>query len=307
MRDGTLPVPLDPDDIAPGRALRMSFARFWSTETGEPREVYDRFVAATPVADGVAVTPADGVPGHGIWVRPADANSEGALLFLHGGGYGLGSADAYAGFVSQLVALTKVPAFVLDYPLAPEASLPTALELAVATLRRLRRSHPAVAVVGDSAGGGLTLATVTEAVRHAGIDVAAAAVFSPWTDSGLSGDSVWANAISDPLLDPEYLRQSAAAYLGDVPADDPRASPLFGASGDLPPVLIQVGTDEILLDDSVRYADAVRAAGGPVQLEVYQGMHHVFQLNVEQLRTARRAVTSAAGFLAARLRERISA
>ncbi|WP_185976112.1 alpha/beta hydrolase fold domain-containing protein [Mycolicibacterium sp. 018/SC-01/001] len=297
-------IPLDPDDVAPGRALRTFFARFWSTETGEPRDVYDRFVAATPTAAGVTVTQSAGLPGPGIWVRPVDANSEAALLFLHGGGYGLGSAGAYAGFVSQLVARVKMPAFVLDYPLAPEACLPTALELSVDTLHRLRSTYSAVAVAGDSAGGGLTLATVAEAVRHTGIDVAAAAVFSPWTDLSLSGASVRANAISDPLLDPEYLRRSAAAYLGDTPADDPRASPLFGTASDLPPVLIQVGTDEILLDDSIRYA---AAAGPRVQLEIYQGMHHVFQLNVGQLATARRAVASAADFLAARLQERISA
>jgi epsilon-lactone hydrolase len=297
-------IPITADDIAPGRALRTAFAHFWSTETGPAREVYDRFVAATPMVAGTTVTPSDGDPGPGVWVRPPEVTSDGVLLFLHGGGYGLGSAAAYAGFVSHLAARTEVPAFVLDYPLAPEARLPEALDLAVVTLGRLRRRFPAVAIAGDSAGGGLTLSTLAQAVRQVGIDVAGAAVFSPWTDLGLSGASVSANAIGDPLLDPGYLSQSAAAYLGDAGAEDPRASPLFGASGDLPPVLVQVGTDEILLDDSVRYTAAVRAAGGRVQLEVWEGMHHVFQLNVEQLGAARRAVASAGAFLAARLAER---
>lgn len=190
--------------------------------------------------------------------------------------------------------------FILDYPLAPEAQLPVALDLAVATLRRLRDRHPAVAVAGDSAGGGLALAALTQATDQ-GIEVAGAAVFSPWTDLSLSGASVSAHAIGDPLLDPAYLRQSAAAYLGDTTADDPRASPLVNASGGLPPILVQVGTDEILLDDAVRYAEAVHTAGGQVELQVWQGMHHVFQFNVEQLGSARRAVASAGEFVAARL------
>jgi epsilon-lactone hydrolase len=294
-------IPVAAEDIAAGRALRTYFAHFWSTETGDPRDVYDRFVAATPIADGATIARSDDDPGAGIWVRPAEIIDDGVLLFLHGGGYGLGSAAAYAGLVSHLAAGARVAAFVLEYPLAPEAQLPVALDLAVATLRRLRNHYRSVAVAGDSAGGGLALATVAEAVQRGGIDIACAATFSPWTDLTLSGASVSAHAIGDPLLDPDYLRASAAAYLGDAAADDPRASPLFGSTDALPPLLIQVGTDEILCDDSVRYADAVRAAGGQVRLEVWEGMHHVFQLNVEQLGSARRAVASASDFIAAHL------
>jgi len=293
-------IPIATEDIAAGRALRTTFAHFWSTETGEPRTVYDRFVAATPTVAGTTVVPSADDAAPGIWVRPVVSSDTGVLLFLHGGGYGLGSATAYVGFVSHLAARAGVSTFILDYPLAPEAQLPVALDLAVATLRRLRDRHPAVAVAGDSAGGGLALAALTQATDQ-GIEVAGAAVFSPWTDLSLSGASVSAHAIGDPLLDPAYLRQSAAAYLGDTTADDPRASPLVNASGGLPPILVQVGTDEILLDDAVRYAEAVHTAGGQVELQVWQGMHRVFQFNVEQLGSARRAVASAGEFVAARL------
>jgi monoterpene epsilon-lactone hydrolase len=172
--------------------------------------------------------------------------------------------------------------------------------MAVATLTGLLDGHAAVAVVGDSAGGGLSLATVAEAQRR-NSRAAALAVFSPWTDLSLSGASVDEFAIGDPLLDPAYLRASASAYLGSAAPDDPKASPLFAADGTLPPVLIQVGTDEILLDDSTRFADAVENAGGAIRLEVWQGMHHVFQLNVEQLASARRALDVAADFLASHL------
>jgi acetyl esterase/lipase len=108
-------------------------------------------------------------------------------------------------------------------------------------------------------------------------------------------------AIGDPLLDPAYLRNCASAYLGSAAPDDPRASPLFGATEALPPVLIQVGTDEILLDDSRRLANALERAGGTVKLEVWQGMHHVFQLNVAQLASARRALDTAADFVSSHL------
>ena len=95
-------IPIDDDDVAAGRALRAEFARFWSTEQGDPRTVYDRFIAATPVAADVAVQHVSADPGPGIWVRPVEALPDRVLLFLHGGGYGLGSAPAYAGLVSQI-------------------------------------------------------------------------------------------------------------------------------------------------------------------------------------------------------------
>lgn len=293
-------IPIEPEDIPAGRALRTEFARFWSTEQGEPREVYDRFIAETPVVADVTVQRVAADPGPGVWVRPADAAPDRVLLFLHGGGYGLGGTSAYAGLVSQLAARAGVAAFALDYPLAPESQLPEALNLAVATLTRLRRDYAAVAVAGDSAGGGLTLATAIQAHRE-GLEVAAVVAFSPWTDLSLSGASVHEHAIGDPLLDPAYLRESAAAYLGSASPDDPRASPLFGISDGLPPLLIQVGSDEILLDDSRRFAAAVEDVGGTVRLEVWQGMHHVFQLNVDQLASARRALDTAGEFLSRHL------
>lgn len=300
-------IPIDDDEIVAARALRAEFARFWSTEQGDPRAVYDRFIAATPIAAEVTVEHVAVDPGPGVWVRPAGAAPGQALLFVHGGGYGLGSAEAYIGFVSQLAVRTRVACFVLDYPLAPEAQVPQALEETVTALTQLSETHSSVAIAGDSAGGGLALATAAHAKldRH---NLVAAAVFSPWTDLTLSGESVRELAVGDPLLDPLYLDNSALAYLGfATDADDPRASPLFGDLTGLPPLLIQVGTDEILLDDSRRLADAVEKAGGTVELEVWQGMHHVFQLNVEQLAGARRAMDTAGAFLAAHLNRAVSA
>jgi epsilon-lactone hydrolase len=298
-------IPIDDDDVAAERALRAEFGRFWLTEQGDPRVVYDRFIAATPIARDVTVQHVTDDSAPGVWVRPADAAPDRALLFLHGGGYGLGSASAYIGLVSQLAARAHVATFALDYPLAPESQLPEALDLAVQTVNGISRSHAAVAIAGDSAGGGLALSTAARAVQE-GYKLAAVAAFSPWTDLSLSGASVRENQITDPLLDPAYLRDSAAAYLGSAPLEDPRASPLFGAMHGLPPLLIQVGSDEVLLDDSRRFALGAVNAGGTVRLEVWKGMHHVFQLNVEQLVSARRALDSAGEFLSGHLDDRVS-
>jgi acetyl esterase/lipase len=296
-------IPLDEADIPAGRALRKEFARFWSDEQGDARVVYDRFVAETPIANGVTVEHASDSPGPGVWVRPEGATPGKAVLFLHGGGYGLGSAAAYVGLVSQLARRANIAAFALEYPLAPETQLPVALDLAVTTLSRLKGDGIAVAIAGDSAGGGLSLAAAAGA-RAQQQELAAAVAFSPWTDLTLSGHSVREHAVGDPLLDPAYLMLSAASYTGSLPAEDPRGSPLFGDLRGLPPILIQVGSDEVLLDDSRRYAQAIARAGGDVHLEVWQGMHHVFQLNVNALASARKALDRAGLFLAMHLGNR---
>ncbi|BAX99223.1 acetylesterase [Mycobacteroides stephanolepidis] len=293
-------IPIDDSDIPASRALRVEFARFWSTERGEPRDIYDRFVGATPVAEGVSVQKVTDDPAPGVWVRPADAVSDRVLLYIHGGGYVQGSAEAYIGLVSQIATRARVNAFVLEYPLAPESHLPDAHDLAVATVKSLLGQYSAIAIAGDSAGGGLSLAATIQ-VHRQNAKVAAVVVFSPWTDLSLSGDSVRDLAVGDQLLDPAYLRDCSAAYRDLAAPDDPRASPLFGAVDTLPPLLIQTGTDEILLDDSRRLAERVTAAGGTVGLEVWQGMHHVFQLNVEQLVGARKALDSVADFLTTHL------
>ncbi|HEY1395262.1 alpha/beta hydrolase, partial [Roseateles sp.] len=304
------------------RELRAQFGRFWATAQGTPREVYDRFIGATPMAPGVTTREVRDAPLTGWWCEPVEsteskeptelteltelteptgARTGRAILFLHGGGYGLGHAGPYAGFVSQIVARSGVPAFAPEYPLAPEAQWPTARDLAVSALAALTERFESVAVVGDSAGGGLSFATVLEA-RRRGLPVAAIATFSPWTDLSLSGESANDPAVVDPLLAVDYLRASAAAYLGATPADDPRASPLFETDLRLPPTLIQVGADEVLRDDSIRMARAAEAAGTDVELQVWQGMHHVFQLNTQELASARLALDRTAEFLVRHLR-----
>lgn len=290
----TIQIPLDADDAKIIGPLHAEFQRFWSQATLAPRVMYDRFVGATPIAAGVKFREITDTAGPGWWSEPEGVIENQAILLLHGGAYVMGTAKAYHGLASQMATRTRRPVFALDYPLAPEASLPIALDMAVAALKRLCSEYGSVAVVGDSAGGGLSLATLSTTVGR-GWPVVGAALFSPWTDVTLSGDR---EGIADPLLDANMLRTSGSFYLGTARSDDPRASPLLSVPKGLPPLLIQVGTTEILLDDSRRYAAAARRAGADVYLEEWHGMHHVFQFNVSELKSARLALDRAADFLA---------
>lgn len=281
------------------RALRERFAAFWAAATGEPRATYDNFISSSPLADDVTLEAVDESNVRGWWVRPLRPASGQTILFLHGGGYVLGSARAYRGFVSQIVSRTEIPAMVIDYPLAPEATLPTAPEAALAAWRFLvARGLDQVAIVGDSAGGGLTLVTLAELIRKPrGARPVAGVVFSPWADLAFTGPSMTDSALTDPLISHDYLQDCARKYLGTADSHDPLASPLFGDLRDLPPLLIQVGTDERLFDDSRQYAERATEAGVSVALEIFEGMHHVFQLDVAHLETSRVALDRAARFL----------
>ncbi|WP_186252317.1 alpha/beta hydrolase fold domain-containing protein [Burkholderia gladioli] len=266
-------ITLPPEERRRELALREHFERFWRDTPGEPRAVYDAFIGACPLAEGVGLE-AVAEPGvRGWWLRPAGAEATThAILYLHGGGYVLGSADAYRGFVSQLVARTGLPALLIDYPLAPEASLPAAPDAALAACRWL---------------GGQGVGTIA----------VAGVVFSPWTDLAFTGTSMVDPAVVDPLISHAYLLDCAAGYLGGAAPTDPLASPLHGELAGLPPLLIQVGTDERLLDDARQYAGRAARAGVAVSLEIWEGMHHVFQLDLPHLDSSKAALERAAEFI----------
>jgi monoterpene epsilon-lactone hydrolase len=280
------------------RLLREQFARFWTT-AGEPRAIYDAFISACPLIQDVKLEAVGQGSVQGWWLCPLHANPREAILFLHGGGYVQGSAKAYRAFVSQIVDRSHIPALVIDYPLAPEATLPAAPEAARSAWQWLiAQGFDKIAIIGDSAGGGLTLSTLAELIRKPiGALPVAGAVFSPWTDLAFTGGSMRDPAVIDPLISFEYLQDCAGKYLGKRRAADPLASPLHGHLKGLPPLLIQVGTDERLLDDSKQYAARAKRAGVPVKLEIWEGMHHVFQLDVAHLESSRAALDRAARFL----------
>jgi acetyl esterase/lipase len=221
---------------------------------------------------------AGGVPAE--WIEAPDADRE-VILYLHGGAYALGSINVHRELVARLAHSTKMRALAINYRLAPEHPYPAALEDATTVYLWLLNEgvDPSKTIIaGDSAGGGLALAALV-ALRDAGEPLPAGAVcISPWTDLALAGASIQNKAKVDPILTPDDLKMYARYYAGEHELSSPLISPLYADLNDLPPLLIQVGTDEILLDDAVRCADKAREAGVDVTLEIWSEMFHVFQM-----------------------------
>lgn len=254
---------------------------------------------ALPLGDDVTLTPCTlaGVPGLDVDVD--GATGDGVILYLHGGAYAVGTARTGANLAAPLARRVGVPAVSLEYRLAPEHPFPAAVDDALAAYRELVASGQNVVLAGDSAGGGLALATLL-AARRAGVQLPAGVVlFSPWTDLTLSGASM--DAENDPLFTRAHLAEPAAQYLGDADPRDELASPLLADLTGLPPLLVQVGSAEILLDDSLRLVARAAAAEVDVSLDVVAGAPHVFQYFAGMLPEADEALDHAAAFLKARL------
>lgn len=221
------------------------------------------------------------------------------VLFLHGGAYRAGAPANYRHFTWRIAAATGASVLAIDYRLAPEHPFPAALDDAVAAYRWLLagRAEPAkTLIMGDSAGGGLTLATLLK-LRDDGLPLPAAAVaVSPWTDLALTGASLKLNARADPMLDVTHMPTLAAEYLGGADPRLPYVSPLYGDPAGLPPILIQVGGDEVLLDDAVRMHERLRRAGCQAELEVWPRMPHVWHAFAPVLPEARRAIARIGDF-----------
>jgi acetyl esterase/lipase len=240
----------------------------------------ERGAAFYPTPADVRAEPAlaGGVPSE--WLLAPDCDRGRVLLYLHGGGYCLGSLTTHREMIARIGRAAGCACLSVDYRLAPEHRFPAALEDALAAYRWLASAgaDPArIAVAGDSAGGGLCLALLL-ALRDAGDPMPrAAALLSPWTDLTLSGASYAEHAAEDMMVSKAGGAALAKAYLGGADPSAPLASPLFGNFSGLPPLLIQVGTAEVLLDDSLRLADRARAAGVAVELERWEEMFHVWQ------------------------------
>jgi monoterpene epsilon-lactone hydrolase len=223
---------------------------------------------------------AGGVPAH--WLAAPGAEAGRVLLFLHGGGFELGSLRSDGELAARLGRASGMRVLFPEYRLAPEHPFPAAIDDVLAAWRWLRAgeglSARSIAVAGDSAGGGLAVALLV-AARDAGEELPAAAVLmSPTVDLTGSGASMTERADQDPLSTPAMLRQFAAGYLAGADPATPLASPLFATLTGLPPLLIQVGTADLLLSDSERLADAAGRAGVDVSLHVGEGLPHVYPI-----------------------------
>ena len=267
----------------------------------ERRRRLDEVGAAWPVAEDVKLEAVDldGVPGEWSIVPGADASR--LLIYFHGGGYCSGSIVSHRRMVTEAGRAGGLRTLAVAYRLAPEHPFPAARDDALTVWRRLRKEgYPAkhIAVGGDSAGANLTLALVGE-LKRAGEGVPGCLwLVSPWTDLAMSGATLESKSAVDPLIHKAYLEELAAAFAPQgMDRRDPRLSPLYASLEGLPPILIQVGSAETLLDDSVRLAAAAGEADVPVTLEIWPHMIHAWPLWNARLEPGRRALAHAGAFL----------
>jgi acetyl esterase/lipase len=227
----------------------------------------------------------------------------GTMLYLHGGGYIANTPKTYRP-ITGFYANRGIKVFTPDYRLAPENPFPAAVEDALAAYKGLLAGGIApggLAIGGDSAGGGLAVATLL-AAKQAGLPMPNCVIlFSPWTDLAGTGPSIVTNAERECMLYAPKINDAAEIYLNGADPKNPLASPLYGDLSGLPPMLIQVGDTEILLDDSTRLAERARAAGVQVDLTIWENLPHVWQVSQHLLPEARQALDQAASFAAARL------
>jgi epsilon-lactone hydrolase len=279
-----------PETAKPGidavRARAMTSKRVWSPKVPRGWHLAEQY------------GPHD-APLRGEWLTP-ETPSGITILYLHGGGYYFCSPATHRGIVFPLARRSGARTFSLDYRLTPEHPFPAALDDALAAYRRLLAdgvSPERLVIAGDSAGGGLALATLL-ALRDAGDPLPAGAVmFSPWTDLAATGASVVTNEGRDPMFHGRAFAPAGKFYAADTDVRNPYVSPLYGQFDGLPPLFIQVGDTEVLLDDSTRVAEKARAAGVRVELKIWPKVSHVFQMFAPFVPEANRALEEAAGFV----------
>ncbi|ABC27423.1 Esterase/lipase [Hahella chejuensis KCTC 2396] len=295
--------PVSMADLAVVDAIRQQSAPFKGMLNGpQARDSYNQMIEETPAAAGVEyqTDTVGGVPG--VWVRVKNALSGAVILYFHGGGYVVGSANAYCHFAGQFAARVGVDVFIADYGLAPEHPFPTALNQAKSVYAGLLEAgYRQIAVAGDSAGGGLALSLAEQIGANEsgalGLAPVCCVTMSPWTNLALTGASHTERAEEEFYLTRDAVAAFAEYYLAGHDAYDPKVSPLYGQHSGLPPLQIHVGTAEILLSDSLEYATRVQAAGAAVSAHVWEAMPHVFPNGFAQIDAAERAMQMMSEFL----------
>jgi len=275
-----------------------------SLTIAERRAQYERAERVFPTPADVAVEVVSAPERPAEWLRPPGARADAAVLYLHGGGYVIGSPRSHRHLAAAIARAAGTAALLVDYRLAPEHAFPAALEDAVAAYQWLLARGLAperVVVAGDSAGGGLTVATLLVLRDRALPRPGAGVCISPWVDLTCSGATYATRRDVDPIVTREGVTMMAQAYVG---AGDPKASlvsPLYADLRGLPPLLVQVGSDEVLLDDAVGLGERARAAGVDVTLEEWPSMVHVWHWFLPMLDEAQRAIDGIGAFVRARL------
>lgn len=289
----------DMDDLR-----RLFTAKPRPTTWAERRERMDEICAVDPPPADIVFTPAKIGEIPAEWSLAPGSDAARVLLYFHGGGYCSGSITSHRGMVGGVGRLAGVRTLAIAYRLAPEHPYPGALEDALAAWRFLRDQGylpQAIAIGGDSAGANLTVALLLR-LRAMGEQMPATAwLLSPWLDLRMTGSTLDSKADVDPLISRDYLAGLATAFLAGHDPGDPMVSPLYAPLAGLPPVLIQVGSSETLLDDAVRMAGALGAAEVRAVLEVWPRMIHAWTLWSARLASGRAASGTAAAWLRAAL------
>jgi epsilon-lactone hydrolase len=272
-------------------------------EVAPVRAAFNELMARVPVAADIEQSPVEFGGVGGIEVRIAGDTTEGVLLYFHGGVYVIGTAVASVPLVGELVRRAGGRAVTLDYRLGPEDPYPAAVEDARAAYAGMLAQGIApgqIALAGESAGGGLVVATML-ALRDAGLPLPSCGyLMSPYADLTLAGETLTEREALDPVLSPAGLRVRVPDYVGGADPADPLISPIFGDLTGLPPLLIQVGSHEILLSDALRLAERAALSDVAVTLEVTPGVPHVFQGFAGLLDEAAVALDRAADFIKTR-------
>ena len=215
------------------------------------------------------------------WITAPEAQQDRVVLYLHGGGYVFGSINSHRDVCERLSRAAKARVLAIEYRLAPEHPFPAGIDDAVAAYRWLLKqglSAKRIAIAGDSAGGGLSVSTLL-ALKQAGDPLpACATLMSPWVDHELTGDSMTSKGAEDPMIKKPMVAVMSATYIPSGDLSNPLISPLNADLTGLPPLMIHVGTREVLLDDSVRLAARAKKAGVEVELKAWEGHVHVFQI-----------------------------
>lgn len=270
------------------------------TDVGERRNGIDAFAKAFPPAADVTIEKLTlgGVKAEKSCTPGDDA--AGAILYVHGGGYVIGSLDSHRHMVTEAGRAAGVPTYALDYRLAPEHPFPAPVDDTVAAYRALLEQGLApgkITIAGDSAGGGLVVAALVS-IREVGLAQPALGwVISPWIDMEALGGTMASNAASDPTVQKDTILEMARLYLNGANPRSPLAAPLYADLNGIAPLLIQVGGIETLLDDSIRLAGRAAAAGVPVRLDVWPGMPHIWHIFHPILTAGRQALVQGGGFV----------
>jgi len=270
------------------------------TDVHGARQALDQMMGGAPLAEGVVVEAVTVAARGAEWIRPPGANDERVVLYLHGGGFRIGSLRAYRPFASQLAVALQMPLLVVDYRLAPEHPFPAGLEDCLAGYAWLLATgwrSDQVVLMGDSAGGGLVASTLVASKRRGLTQPAAGVCLSPLADMSFASTAYARNAATDPYFGLAAAHESARDYLGTTDPRRPLASPVFADLAGLAPILIQASTHEVLADDAIALATRVARCGGRVQLDMWPELTHVWHAMIPHVPESVAAVADIRSFI----------